>query len=93
MTFSNEELKILESIPPGTKHELLSFARFLARKAEEESKPDAEKKNRRSGGWVKGKIWMSDNFNDPLDFVSSDEMHVLEAMRENKKAELQEVAV
>lgn len=91
MKFTEEELAILESIPAGRKQELLQFAQFLTDKA----KPEAttEKKTRRSGGWVKGKIWMSDDFNDPLEFVSPDEMRVLEAMRVGKRQELQEAAV
>jgi hypothetical protein len=42
---------------------------------------------------------MSDDFNDPMDFVSEDEMRVLEAMRtqkeshEEEKLTLQEAAV
>ena len=94
MTFTEDELKILESIPAGKKQDLLQFAAFLKYEVSHE-KPEAEteKKTLRRGGWVKGEIWMSEDFNDPLEFVSSSEMHVLEAMRESKNLELQGVAV
>ena len=99
MTFTAEELKILESIPAGKKRELLQFAKFL--KEEHLQAKDAPKKKRerpRLVGVLEGKVWMSEDFNDPLEFVSSDEMRVLEAMRANKKEheekpDLQEVAV
>ena len=85
MKFTEDELAILESIPAGRKQELLQFAEFLAGKKNPEGA--TEKKTRRSGGWVKGKIWMSDDFNDPLEFVSPDEMRV------SKITELHEAAV
>ena len=86
MTFTAEELAILESIPAGKKQELLTFAQFLADEAHG-SEHDEETKTKiyRKGGWVKGQIWMSDDFNDPLEIVSPDEMKVLEAMRKAKK--------
>ena len=99
MTFTEDELKILESIPAGKKQDLLQFAAFL--KDAHEKVKDAPKKKRdrpRLVGVLEGKVWMSEDFNDPLEFVSSSEMHVLEAMRTqtkdyDKKPELQEVAV
>ncbi len=50
-----------------------------------------ENKPIRHGGWVDGEIWMSDGFDDPLEFVSPEEMKVLEAMRADKKQELEQV--
>ncbi len=99
MTFTEDEQKILESIPAGKKQDLLRFAKFL--KDEHAKVKDAPKKKRdrpRLVGVLEGKVWMSEDFNDPLEFVSSSEMRVLEAMRTpakdyDKKPELQEVAV
>ena len=94
MTFTSEEMAILESIPAGKKQELLNFAHFLAGEAHSsEHDEETETKICRKGGWVKGQIWMSDDFNDPLEFVSGSEMRVLEAVRESKRPELQEAAV
>ena len=94
MKFTDEELAILEAIPAGKKKELLQFAQFLAEDAgSSDSEADTETKVYRKGGWVKGKIWMSDDFNDPLEFVAKDEMRVLEAVREIRKPEIQEAAV
>ena len=94
MILREEDLKVLEGVPAGKWHEVMDFARYLIANSEKEKMTEAkEDKLYRSGGWVKGEIWMSDDFNDPMDFVSDDEMRVLEAMRNNKKEELQEAAV
>ena len=58
-------------------------------KAQQELQEMKKQAERRQGGWVKGKIWISD---DSLEFVSDDEIKILEAIRNNKK-EPQEVAV
>ena len=91
MTFTAEELAILESIPAGKKQELLTFAQFL-KELHEKAKNTPKKKRERPRlvGALEGEIWMSDDFNDPLEFVSPDEMKVLEAMRAAKKQALQE---
>lgn len=34
----------------------------------------------RHGEWVAGEVWISDDFDDPLEFVSPEEQRVLEAM-------------
>ena len=86
MTFTAEEQAILESIPAGKKQELLTFAQFL-KELHEKAKNTPKKKRERPRlvGALEGEIWMSDDFNDPLEIVSPDEMKVLEAMREAKK--------
>ena len=91
MILREEDLKVLEGVPAGKWHEVIDFARFLAGCSEDEL--NTEEKPCRHGEWVKGEIWMSDDFNDPLEFVSPEEMRVLETMRENKKSDLQEAAV
>ena len=88
MTFTPEEMKILEDVPAGKKQELIQFAQFLIDSQSGHAK-DERVKPVRQGGWVKGEIWMSEDFNDPLEFVSDSEMRVLDAMREPR----QEVAV
>ena len=99
MVISKEDLKILEGVPAGDWHTIIGFAQYLSE--EHRKKIDAGKKRERPRLWgtLEGKVWMSDDFNDPLDFVSEDEMQVLEAMRAsnraavNREAKLQEAAV
>lgn len=94
MILSEEDLKVLEAVPAGKWHEVMDFARYLIASSEKERTAEVRKeKQHRSGGWVKGEIWMSDDFGDPMEFVSPDEMRVLEAMRGNRQEKLQEVAV
>ena len=94
MILSEEDLKVLEGVPAGKWHEVMDFARYLIASSEKEKIPEAKQdKPYRSGGWVEGEIWMSDDFNDPMDFVSDDEMRVLGAMRDSKREKMQEVAV
>ncbi len=99
MMFTTEEMEILESIPAGKKQELLKFAKFLKEDyLNAKNAPQKKRERPRLVGVLEGKVWMSEDFNDPLEFVSSSEMRVLEAMRANKKEpeeklEMQEVAV
>ena len=94
MKFTEDELAILESIPVGRKQELLQFAQFLKETHEKVvNTPKKKREKPRLVGALEGKVWMSDDFNDPLEFVSPDEMRVLDAMRVSKRPELQEAAV
>lgn len=91
MILRDEDLKILKNVPVGKWHEVMDFARYLIDSAEKEKSPEIKNtKPYRSGGWVKGEIWLSDDFNDPLEFVSDSEIRALNAMREGK---IQEAAV
>ena len=93
--------KAVENVPIGNLPELIKFARFLRSSYEEElasGKTKKAKKPIRQGGWIKGEVRMSEDFNDTLEYVSEEEMRVLEAMRAHKqvrreKPELQEEAV
>ncbi len=95
MTLREEALKAVEEVPEYKLEALIQFARFL-KEADltvgvPESKPNS--KPYRKGGWVKGEIWMSDDFDDQFEFVSREEMRMIEALRESRKMELQEAAV
>ena len=86
MKFTEEELAILESIPAGRKQELMQFAQFLKEAHKKTvNAPKTKRDKPRLVGALEGRVWMSDDFNDPLEFVSPDEMRVLEAMRAPKK--------
>ncbi len=84
MTLREEILEIVKGLPEDKLNAAIYYARYLT----DQHKEGAEDvKPVRQGGWVKGEIWMSDDFNEPMDFVSEDEARVLEVMRENKKLE------
>ena len=95
MTLREQALKAGEDVPESKLPELIQFANFL--RISLATFDNKENKPLRHGGWVKGEIFMSEDFNDPLDFVSEDEMSVLEAVRAQKNSkvheELQEAAV
>ena len=88
MILREKDIKELEKVPAGKWHEVMDFARYMIESAKSERL--RENKPIRHGGWVEGEIWMSDDFDDPMEFVSPEEMKVLEAMRGEN---LQEAAV
>lgn len=83
MTLKEEALQAVEEVPEYKLDSLIQFARFLRYEAQLEE--NNAKKPRRHGGWIKGEIWMSDDFNDPMEFVSEDEARILEAVRTSKR--------
>ena len=95
MTLREEAMKAVEDVPECKLDALIQFARFLKESDFTVGMPESKPKDKpyRKGGWVKGEIWMSDDFDDQLEFVSREELRVLEAIRESRKTELQEAAV
>lgn len=83
MTLREEALNILEHLPEDKLKALIYYARYL----NEQYQTAEDVKPVRHGEWVDGEIWMSEDFNEPMEFIAEDEMRVLEAMRENKKLE------
>ena len=73
MTLREEVVQLISEVPDNKLNTLMQFARILKETKNNDSKSennyDDEIKAVRHGGWVK-KIWMSDDFNDPMDFVS-----------------------
>lgn len=57
-----ELLALLSKLPDSLKLEILHYTEFLVNKCSEN---DSTKK--REAGLLKGKIWMSDDFDDPLE--------------------------
>jgi hypothetical protein len=57
-----ELLALLSKLPDSLKLEILHYTEFLVNKCSEN---DSTKK--RKAGLLKGKIWMSDDFDDPLE--------------------------
>ena len=98
MVLLEEDLKVLKSVPAGDWHTVMGLARYLAEEHKKKLSSGKKRERPRLWGALEGKVWMSDDFDDPMDFVSEDEVRVLEAMRASKKAahheeELQEAAV
>ena len=59
---TSELITKLQTLPPQQQQQVLDFVEFLAQKyAQAEETP-----KKRVMGLHKGKIWMSDDFNDPL---------------------------
>ena len=93
MILREKDIKELEKVPAGKWHEVMEFARAVT-EAHKNAINSCKKRDKpRLWGALEGQVWMSDDFDDPLEFVSSEEMKVLEAMRESRKQELQEAAV
>ncbi len=88
MTLKEEILHDINDVPESSLQTLLQFVRFLISNSEASGKES--KKPYRSGKWIQGEILMSDDFDDPMEFVSESEMRILEAMRDEK---IQEAAV
>ena len=87
MILREEDLKVLEGVPAGKWHEVMDFARYLTEEHKKIISSGKKREKPRLWGALEGQVWMSDDFNDPMDFVSPEEMRVLEAMREAKKSE------
>lgn len=94
MTLREEILHNIEEVPESSLQLLLQFVRFLRESPVVPEKPKKKKRDKpRLLGALEGKVWISDDFNDPMDFVSPEEQRVLEAMRAAKKAEQAQEAV
>ena len=60
-------LKNVEKLPESVKQAVLDYTEFLVNRYAEEA-PKTEKTAKRGGlGIWKGKIWMSDDFDEPLE--------------------------
>lgn len=66
MTIETTILKHLEKLPTSVKQAVLDYIEFLVnRYAQEERKTEKAAKRGGLGIW-KGKIWMSEDFDEPL---------------------------
>ena len=89
MIINGEDLKVLENVPAGKWHEVMELAHRLAEENRKIINSGKTRDKPRLWGVLEGKVWMSDDFNDPMDFISPEEAKVLEAMRSRKKKEVQ----
>ena len=94
MTLREEIAMNLEQIPENKLSVLLHFERFLIECPVSLGMPEKPKGRPRDLiGALKGKIWVADDFDEPLELVSSKELRELREFREQKNAEIQEAAV
>ena len=71
MTLDAELTKTLAQMPENLKQELLHYAQYLVanylKTTAEEPHTEPEKKSRGGLGIWKGKVWMADDFDEPLE--------------------------
>lgn len=71
LTTDTEILQIVSQMPENLKQELLHYAKYLMENYSEninDASSEIEKPKKRNGfGILKGKIWMSDDFDEPLE--------------------------
>lgn len=56
----------IKDLPPEKQQEILDFAEFISHKYHQDKEKESKPKKQRTLGLHKGKVWMSDDFNDPL---------------------------
>lgn len=93
MSHKDEVIKLLEDVPPESLSELLEFVHYLKYKSMKEMTAQKKKREKpRLWGALEGQVWISDDFNDPMDFVSEDEAKMLEELRAHKQSEAQGIS-
>ncbi|MEW6496357.1 MAG: DUF2281 domain-containing protein [Cyanobacteriota bacterium] len=60
-------LETLNKLPESLQQEVLHYAEFLAEKYAKQSQEEQPQKKKRKAGLLKGKIWMADDFDEPLE--------------------------
>jgi hypothetical protein len=66
---TQELIDKINKLPPAKKQEVEDFIDFVAAKAENKKEREPSKKEGRGSvaGTLKGKVWMSDDFDEPLE--------------------------
>lgn len=67
MTIETAILQNLEKLPESVKQAVLDYTEFLASRYTRESSQITKNSKRGGLGIWKGKIWMSDDFDEPLE--------------------------
>lgn len=60
-------LENLEKLPDSLKQEVLHYTEFLVEKHAKQLQQEQPQKKKRKAGLLKGKIWMADDFDEPLE--------------------------
>ncbi len=94
MTLREEVLMNLEQIPENKLSVLLHFMRFLAECPVTLGMPEKPRGRPRDlYGILEGKIWVADDFDEPMELVTESELRELREAANQKAAEVQEAAV
>ena len=56
----------VKDLPPEKQQEILDFVEFISNKYHQDKGKESKPKKKRILGLHKGKVWMSDDFNEPL---------------------------
>ncbi len=71
MTIETEILEMVSRMPESVKQEILHYAKYLfenySQTEPEQADVEQPKKKRGGFGILKGKIWMADDFDEPLE--------------------------
>lgn len=60
-------VETLNKLPESLQQEVLHYAEFLVEKYAQQSQQAQPQKKKRKAGLLKGKIWMADDFDEPLE--------------------------
>ena len=94
MTLREEILHDIESVPESSLQLLLQFVRFLRESPVVPAKRERKKRDRpRLLGVLEGQVWMSDDFNEPMELVPQSELRALQEAADRSKALPQEAVI
>jgi Protein of unknown function (DUF2281) len=63
-TMGTDVLEKFKQLPPDKQQEAEDFISFLIEKYRIDPSENIGEKRKKNAGWAKGKIWMSDDFNE-----------------------------
>ena len=94
MTLREEILHDIENVPESSLQLLLQFVRFLRESPVVPAKREKKKRDRpRLLGVLEGQVWMSDDFNDPMELVPQSELRALQEAADRNKVLPQEAVI
>jgi hypothetical protein len=67
MTIDSEILQTVSTMPEPLKQELLHYAKYLIENYSKDITSAQTPQKKRKAGLLKGKIWMSNDFDEPLE--------------------------
>ena len=67
MLLKDNILANLDKLPENLQREILHYSEYLVSRYAKENKSDNKEIKRRGYGALKGQIWMSDDFDEPLE--------------------------
>ena len=94
MTLREEIMHDIENVPESSLQLLLQFVRFLREAPAVPAKRERKKRDRpRLLGVLEGQVWMSDDFNEPLELVPESELRALREAAERGTTIPQEAVI